>query len=575
MRTADMPVVELRGAGLGVAHLVDPIRTRAVSRPDAIALWFQKGDTVTPFTCLDLMSGMNRWSSAVSALGVGRGDIVLIFLDHEIDQYFSFFGAMQIGAIPSFMPPLTTKQTPDVYWESHAALLSRTRPKAVILSSARAEELRTHLDLDGILLITTDQAAVKRLDTPETERIPRSVGGDTDVAFLQHSSGTTQTKKGLRLSHRAVLRQLSAYTARLALTEDDRIASWLPLYHDMGLIACCVLPLVMGIPVVAIDAFEWTLRPELLLRAIGTYRCTLAWMPNFAFHHTVRTCGTGEFDLGTMRAWIDCSEPCRSATFDIFARTFSGSGVAPNHLQTCYAMAETVFAVSQSQIGEIVPRLRVDEETLRTGDLVVRRANEEGVIELLSNGLPLPGIDVAVVDAERHPLPAGQVGELTIRGDFLFSGYETLPQQTAERLVDGVYYTRDLGFLWDGEIYVLGRMDDVIIINGRNFYAHEIEALVGELPGLKPGRSVAFSIPDSAAGTDVAILLAETGTLDGTAPAALRRQVKQHVYSQTSLTLHEVHFVPQGFLLKTTSGKISRAANRSRFLANAHPGVPR
>ena len=512
------------------------------------------------------MRGVNRWSQALADGGVESGDIVLIFLDHDIDQYVSFFGAMQIGAIPSFMPPLTRKQVPDAYWTAHATLLARTRPKAIILSEARAEELRTHLDLDGIVLITTAQAAAVAGGSF------RSIGGDTDVAFLQHSSGTTQTKKGIRLSHRAVSSQLSAYMARLALTDEDRIASWLPLYHDMGLIACCVLPLVRGIPVVAIDALEWTLRPELLLRAIETHRCTLAWMPNFAFHHTARTCGAETFDLGSMRAWIDCSEPCRAETFDLFARTFSGSGVVPHHLQTCYAMAETVFAVSQSGIGKAVSRLRVDEELLRTQGIIRCGGGEEDGIDLLSNGRPLPGINVSVVDTGRRPLPAGRVGELAIRGDFLFSGYEGLLQQTAERLVDGVYHTRDRGFLWEDEVYVLGRMDDVIIVNGRNFHAHEIEALVDEVPGVKAGRSVAFSVPDSAAGTDAAILLAEAAPLDGPALAALTRRIKQHVFSQTALTLQGVHFVPQGSLLKTTSGKISRAANRARFLAEVHPG---
>ncbi len=549
-----------------MTHLVDPIRSRAASTPDAIALWFQKNGTVTPVTCRDLMSSVNRWSRVLAESGVECGDIVLIFLDHEIDQYASFFGAIQIGAIPSFMPPLTRKQVPEAYWAAHATLLARTRPKAIILSETRAEGLRTHLDLDGIILIATDQAAAV------TGGSIRSVGGDTDVAFLQHSSGTTQTKKGIRLSHRAVLNQISAYAARLALTDEDRIASWLPLYHDMGLIACCVLPLVRGIPVVAIDALEWTLRPELLLRAIEAHRCTLTWMPNFAFHHTVRTCATGTFDLRSMRAWIDCSEPCRAETFDHFVRMFSGSGVAPQHLQTCYAMAETVFAVSHSGLGQAVPRLRVDEDLLRTQGLVLCRTGAEGGIDLLSNGHPLPGISVAVVDAERRPLPAGRVGELTIRGEFLFSGYEGLPQQTAERLADGIYHTRDLGFLWADEVYVLGRMDDVIIVNGRNFHAHEIEALADEIPGLKAGRNVAFSIPDTAAGTDAAILLAEAEPLDGMTAAALTRRIKQHVFSQTALTLQGVHFVPQGSLLKTTSGKITRAANRARFLAEVHTG---
>lgn len=548
-------------------HLIEPIRSRARARPDAVALWLQKREATTAVTCREFMKGADRWSDALLRRGVGRGDVVLVFLDHDLDQYFSFFGALQIGAIPSFMPPLTAKQVPEAYWQSHATLLARIRPRAVIVSAARSESLRRHLDLGETMVIAPDDAAERLSGEPPLPDAGAGPARGDDIAFLQHSSGTTQTKKGVQLSHHAVLKQLAAYAGRLELRDGDCIASWLPLYHDMGLVACCVLPLVVGIPVIAIDAFEWTLRPELLLRAIERHRCTLVWMPNFAFHHTVRTCGElGPFQLGSVRAWIDCSEPCRPETFDLFARTFASSGVAPHQLQTCYAMAEAVFAVSQTRPGTPVGRLRVDEDRMRGEGMVAAPSGEARGIDLLSNGTALPGVAIDIVDPERRRLPEGRLGEIAIRAEFLFSGYRDLPRQTAERLVDRTYYTRDLGFLWKDEVYVLGRVDDLMIVNGRNFYAHEIEALVNQVPGLKPGRNVAFSVPDPGAGTDVCVVMAETEALDTQAGVALSRQIKQLVFSQTQLTVHAVRFIPPGSLLKTTSGKISRSGNRARYL---------
>jgi acyl-CoA synthetase (AMP-forming)/AMP-acid ligase II len=540
---------------------------RADQDPEGIALWFYGKGHVTTVSHRDLIQGARRYQAALASRGVKRGDIVILLLDHSLDQYFGFVGAMLLGAIPSFMPPLTSKQIPALYWSSHAALFQRIQPRALIIGDSRAEQLRTHIPDSAFAVVTPSIAA------GETEITwPPVDASDDDIALLQHSSGTTQLKKGVQLTHRAILSQVTSYSGVLGISSQDRIASWLPLYHDMGLIACFVMPLVLGLPVASLDPFEWVVAPDLLLRAIETHRCTLTWMPNFAFHHLVRTRRPeARHDVSSIRAWIDCSEPCRAATFDLFAATFADCGVMPDRLQVCYAMAETVFAVSQTRIGRAVSRLRVNSDSLRTQGAVAVQSASEPATDLLSAGAVLPGLTTYIVDDGGQELPPGHIGEIAVAGDFLFSGYDRLPEQTTRKLRNGTYYTNDRGFKFNDELYVLGRVDDLIIINGRNFYCHEIEHVVSGVPGVKPGRAVAFPIDDPGAGTQAGVVVAELDA-PGRPDTMLARQIKQTVLSECDLILRDVVLVPPNWIVKTTSGKISRTQNQRKYLSQGHAG---
>lgn len=249
-----------------------------------------------------------------------------------------------------------------------------------------------------------------------------------DVAFIQHSSGTTGLKKGVQLSYGAVAAQISSYAEKLVLADSSCIASWLPLYHDMGLIACFILPLTLGVPVVSLDAFEWVTRPALLFEAIEEHRCTHVWLPNFAFHHLCRTVDPAHgYALGGVQAFIDCSEPCKAETFDLFVETFGSCGVTREQLQCCYAMAETVFAVTQTTLGQRVQEYQAGKPSRR----------------VLSCGKIISGLDVKIVDRQDVALAPGEVGEIAVRGSFLFTGYF---KNEDERLSGGWYRTGDTGF---------------------------------------------------------------------------------------------------------------------------------
>jgi len=521
------------------------------------------GETVLSWQDLGVL--VDRFLAAYRLASLVPDDQVLIFLRHRPELYGSFFGAILGGLVPSFMPCTSPRQDPKVYWSSHQQLLERIRPAAVVADRATfAEMLAAGLDLGTARRIVIEELTSAAGSTGSIR--PRRSDA---IALLQHSSGTTGLKKGVALSFDAIVRQLESYAEALGAGDSDVIVSWLPLYHDMGLVACCLMPAYLGIPIVHIDPFTWVARPELLLDALTRHAGTLAWVPNFAFDHMAMVAGrrSADYDLSRVRAFINCSEPCKPASFDRFATAFAASGVRHDQLQCCYAMAETVFAVSQTQPGAPVRRLRVDPKSLERGRLPRLVDDDLPGGELLETGSPIAGVEVSVHDEQRRVLPHPTVGEIGIRGAFLFSGYNRDPERTAERLVEGTYFTRDLGFVLDGRIYVLGRIDDLIIVNGRNLYAHEVEAVVGSVEGVKPGRSVAVAFFDARLGSENLIVIAERPHASVRADAEIRRDIMRMVYSTFEVTPWRVHIVGEGWLIKTTSGKISRSENLARLQA--------
>ncbi len=538
-------------------------------RPDAV-FCHQVGDggEVT-LTWRDLEAGCGAFGAAYRGAGLKGGDQVLIFLRHVPELYGAFFGAMLSGLTPAFMPCRSPRQDPTLYWRSHQALMAQIQPAAVVTDVATLAEMRASgLSLAGAAVLLIEDLRPAPLE-------PRAVPEDF-IGLLQHSSGTTGLKKGVALSYSAVAAQTESYAAAIALTGDDIVVSWLPLYHDMGLIACLILPAYFATPVVHLDPFHWIGRPDTLFEHIVKRKGTLTWLPNFAFEHLAGTVArrAGAWDLSAMRAFINCSEPCKAATFDRFSAAFAPAGVRPDQLQCCYAMAETVFAVTQTGTGAgaLPARLTVDPASLDRGRAPAPALAGQGV-ELIETGSVIEGLNLTIHDEAGAIIDDGRIGEVGIAGRFLFSGYNRDPARTAERLRGGVYFSRDLGFVRDGRLYVLGRMDDLIIVNGRNLYAHEVEARVNGVAGVKPGRAVAVAWFDARVGSETLVIMAERARASTRPDEAVRREVIGLVHSVFNVTPRAVELLEEGQLVKTSSGKISRKENLARFIA-AQASVP-
>ena len=509
----------------------------------------------------DLEVDCRRFAAQYRALEIAPGEVVFIFLKHSRCLYSSFFGTMLAGLVPSFMPCPSAKQDPVRYWHSHAEVFQRSRPAAVVATADTFQQMHdSGLNLGDARLIDVDRLTQEQADFV--------IAPEAEIALLQHSSGTTGLKKGVALTYSTIVKQIESYRHELSLGDGDVIASWLPLYHDMGLIACLVMPTYTATPFAHLDPFYWVSDPETLFLEIEREKATLTWLPNFAFDHLTMSCSrtSGRYDLSSMRAFINCSEPCKGLTFDRFASGFVKSGVTPESLQCCYAMAETVFAVSQTRIGELVQRISVDPNHLNRGEMIRPVADGEGH-ELITVGKVIPGLSVDIYDEQRRKLAPRMVGEIGISGNFLFEGYNKDPERTARSIENDVYFSRDIGFIENNNLYVLGRVDDLIIINGRNVYAHEGEAGLAGISGIKPGRSVATSRFDERIGSEVLILICERNREAERPVPDIRREITDVLFSTLGVTPRRIEIVDEGWLVKTTSGKISRQANLDKLLS--------
>lgn len=546
---------------MNTENICERLRSHARDEPNRLFCTFQAGDRREPISFGDLYERSMEYSRQYAAMGVERGDLVIVILQHTPHLFYSYLGAMIQGAIPSFMPFQTPKQRADIYWADHEALFQRVAPKLIVTYRENAANARALLpNLDVTWLIAGEEPTAPPLADAEFAGF---AAAPDDVACLQHSSGTTSLKRGVMLTHRAILDEVALYSRALGFGRDDVTVSWLPLYHDMGFVACFLASVVEGSHLVALDPFEWTVRPRLLLDAIERYRATFCWLPNFAYSHIANTAPPqATWDLSSIRAIINCSEPCKAQTFERFADRFRDCGAGETKLQVCYAMAENVFAVTQTEIGLPVRVLRLDPAAFSAGTAQLAAADDPS-IAVVSCGTPIEGVSVRIRDAQRNDVETAVVGEIHVTSPFLFNGYYKLPEKTSERLRDGWYATGDMGFVFDGELYVTGRIDDMLIIAGRNYYAHEIERIVNAVEGVMPGRCIAIGVADPNTDATVVVVLAECAREADL--AKLPKNVRRLILETLGLAIHSFVPLETGKLIKTTSGKISRNKNKELY----------
>ncbi len=531
----------------------------------------QAGQPDRTLTRRDLVRGAVGYTAALQQAGLQPGEVVILILQHGAPLVHAFWGAVLGGFVPAIMPFLTEKLSPEKYRRDLAALFEITRPAAVITYRAFEPEVHTAaLNSSVRAVLVADEA------DPVAEPNPATLAGLSrsadDLVVLQHSSGTTGLQKGVALSHRAVLNQLDAYSQAIRLAEEDVIVSWLPLYHDMGLIAGFILPVLTRTPLVLMSPFDWVRAPHRLLHAVTRYRGTLSWLPNFAYNfcaQKIRDRDLEGVDLSSWRAVINCSEPMRWESHQAFARRFAPYGLRPEALATCYAMAENVFAVSQGGIGAPPTVDVIDARTFVSAQRAAPASDGLTALKMLSAGRPLANTRVRILDDQRRELPERHVGELALQGDCLLTGFYNRPDLTAQAFHDGWYLTGDLGYLADGEVYVSGRKKDLIIVGGKNVYPGDLEALAGEAPGVYPGRVVAFGVFDEQQGTEEVVIVAEAETDDEDERRRIADAIRERVTRGSDVAVRQVRVVGLRWLLKTSSGKIARGANREKFLAES------
>ena len=513
----------------------------------------------------DLAEEALKVAGGLRARGLQQGDRVALVLPDPREFVIAFFGAVAGGLVPVPMyPPLSLGKL-DTYMESAERILGASGARAMVTSDPLAPLL---WGLVGRATLK-DLHTLGKLDGGALAELP-TLGPD-DLCFLQFTSGSTSDPKGVMVTHRNLLANTRASAVHGAALdpERDRLVSWLPLYHDMGLIGFVVAPVVMGMATWLIPTLSFVKQPNLWMETIDRVRGTVTFAPNFAFALAARR-ATDEhlsrWKLEQLRL-VGCgAEPVQAETLRAFSATFGRCGMPASAPLPAYGMAEATLAVAFKPRDAVFRTVRFDAlRFCETAEVAPVSDGFEGPTqELVSCGHTFPEHAVRVIGEDGAPVPDGVEGQIEVAGPSVTAGYYQNPDATAAVFVNGAVRTGDLGFFHGGELYVSGRMKDIVILNGRNFHPQAIEWAAAEVKGVRKGNVVAFSRPGAA--TEELVLVVERSK-DGPTDAEIGEAVANHVREALALPVADVVVLPAGALPKTSSGKLQRRKTRSQYLA--------
>lgn len=529
---------------------------------------YGEGDQVQEeLSYLGLWQGALKVASGLRDRDLRPGARVAIMLPTEPGYFFSFFGILLAGGVPvPIYPPVRPSQIEE-HLRRHGRILSNAQA-AMLITIARVKTVASLLQarVEGLAQVLT-------LDdlTPAGARDHwrRPVLSGQDIAFLQYTSGSTGDPKGVMLSHANLLANLRAMGERIRVSSSDVFVSWLPLYHDMGLIGACLGALYYAYPLVVMSPLSFLRRPADWLWAIHRHRGTLSAAPNFAYELCLRNIDDRAIeglDLSSWRMAFNGAEPVSPATLEGFIGRFARFGFRPEAMAPVYGLAESSLGLALQPPNRGVVIDTIDREIfMKSGRAVPVTGEGSHPLPLVSCGQPLAGHQVRIVDEGGRELPDRTEGRLEFCGPSCTSGYFRNPEAT-RRLFDGDWLdSGDRAYLADGDVFISGRVKDVIIRGGRNVYPYEMEAAVGGIAGIRKGCVAVFAAPDPNSATERLVVVAETRETEPQAREALCRRIQDCSIDLLGMPVDEVVLTSPHTVLKTSSGKIRRSAVRELY----------
>ncbi|MCH9681706.1 MAG: AMP-binding protein [Deltaproteobacteria bacterium] len=554
------------------ATLVDVLEYHVRHQPHRVHILLRNDDeTVLPITYRDLHRNAIRIARALRERGVQRGRCVAIMLPTGLGYFASFFGVLLAGAIPvPLYPPFRLDRIAE-YIAREARILDNAQAQ-VLLTFDRAARVAdiTRDRVDSIEHVLSVEDILDGDDSGDARPFSRVEITGEDTALLQYTSGSTGDPKGVELTQANVMSNIRAAAAGCELAPDDVMVSWLPLYHDMGLIGGWLMNFYFGNPTVLMSPLAFLTQPVRWLAAMTEYGGTISVAPNFAFDLCVKRIEAEDIarlDLHRLRALLNGSEPILPQTLDRFVERFSPAGLRREAIFCAYGLAENMVAVAFPPVLR-APRVdRIGRGPFENEGRALPVGPDDDALEFVSVGFAVPNHEVQVVDAEGTPVEERTQGRIWFRGPSTFKGYYRRPEATAAVQHEGGWVdSGDLGYTADGELFIAGRAKDLIIKGGRNYYPHEIEAAAGTVDGIRQGCVAAFAVPDPAQGTEQIVTVAETREQDAMAREALEGKIIEAVTALVGVPPDRVLLVPPGAVPKTSSGKIRRNDSRRLFL---------
>ena len=552
-------------------NVVQAVVERAESEPTHISMIFIADDGGRQWiTAGQFHDEAVVWARGLEAVGIGRSDVLITVLPHTPELLFSFWGGVYLGAVPSIFPSPSPRVDRAHFVTQIREMAEQVEARAVVTNGDWKDEIRAAVGDLGCMVLDVAEVTAD-IDGAEFDSAWLDWRPE-DGAVLQFSSGTTGTKKGVLVKHRMLLNQVDVFIEFWDLKKDDVVVSWLPLNHDLGLFCGFLIPMVSGVVTVLMSPLHWIRDPKVFLWAVSEYHGTHSSMPNFGFTHLVRSVRESEIEGLDRSSWkqiLNGAEPVRADTLDDFADRFSPYGLDPKALMPGYGMSENTAAIALKRFDDVLTVEWVDSRKLQDeGRAVTVPPLSAGALSLVASGRPVTGTELRVVDADGQALPESRVGEIQLRGASIFDGYYKLPRLSAEVLTDeGWFKTGDLGFVKDGRVFITGRLKDLIIVGGSNVHPEDLEGIADTIDGIYPGKAVAFGLYNQRLGTEGAAMVCEASRqLSDDEKLGIIKELRRRVASQMDVALADVRLVDKGWVIRSSSGKLARAANRERYL---------
>jgi len=532
------------------------IRAQEVTDRGFVFLSNDLVETNYPFS--KLVAEAHKRGRHLQKMGLKKGDRLAMIIPESEEFVLTFLGAVSVGVVPVPMyPPLALGKL-DGFMDTASRIISTARARMLISTKKVSPLLWSLL---GTTKGLEDIVTVERLHGPAAWDQEPVTLAPSDPCFLQFTSGSTSDPKGVVVTHASLMANAHAIMTDGLKSNNavDRGVSWLPLYHDMGLIGFVLSPITVTVPVVFIQTLSFVKRPAVWMEMVSKYRGTITFAPNFAFGLATKYAAKHkEVDLTSLRVLGCGAEPINPGTMRKFVEAFAPKGLKEQSIMPCYGMAEATLAMSFDGLDAPFRTVRIDRDAYENEN-AAKRVDADG-IELVSCGRVFPGHELGVMDTDGKLLADGHVGEIVFSGQSVASGYFDNPTASAAALKHGWLHTGDLGFLIEGELFISGRMKDLIILNGRNYHPQAIEWEVEKVDGIRKGNVVAFSMR----GDDTEKLVVVAEQRKGS-PDTLSQAVKDHVRTTLGLSVGEVMLVPPGGLPKTSSGKLQRRKTASSY----------
>ena len=568
--------------------LTETIRLRGRAEPARAHIHlYEEGEKVRTITFGELYERASAVAAQLRRRGLEPAQTVAIMLPTCAEFFYTFAGILLAGGIPvPIYPPFRADRIAE-YAARQSKILRNAEARFLVtvreakglarLLQPRVPSLRDVLTAEQLAVATPSNSSAAAAATEPThapapwrpvENLSHRAQPD-DIAFLQYTSGSTGDPKGVILTHRNLLANIRAIIAGIEIKADDVCVSWLPLYHDMGLIGAWFVPLVIGIPLVVMSPLAFLSRPERWLRAIQRHHGTISPAPNFAYELCVRKIPEKDLeglDLSSWRAALNGAEPVNPETLERFATRFAPFGFRSEALAPVYGLAEATLAVAFPRFATSYKVDRIDRTAFESEGRAISAGPEDAAaLEFVFAGKPISNLELRIVDAEGHNLGERTEGRLWLRGPSATSGYYRNAKATAALLhEDGWLDTGDLAYLADGDLYITGRAKDIIIKGGRNIYPHEVEEIAGRVAGVRTGCVVAFGAPDARSGTERLVIAAEVR--DRGDSKRIAAEILSGVDEAMGLPPDVVELLPPQSIPKTSSGKLRRSETRRLYL---------